>query len=127
MDQALAATQTFPIDRPNKQVGSGIVSHSAYRRPHSHPQRSADVKPCFDLSTAVGLEVVEPMPEFADQTVLVYTQIEMLADQNRVPMGFMNRTNWIPQAEPLIYLSREQWDEHQLMPSVRITKIGLIL
>jgi hypothetical protein len=80
------------------------------------------VKQSFDLSTAVGLEVVEPMPEFADQTVLVYTQIEMLAGQDHAPMGFMNRTNWIPQAEPLIYLPREQWDEHQFMPSVKATE-----
>jgi hypothetical protein len=119
MNQALTSTQTFLIEGPKKvQGGPRVASHSHY---HSRQKRSADSKLSFDLSTAVGTEILETMPQFADQTVLVYTNIEMLAHYDHVPMGYMNRTNWIPQAEPLIYLPREQWDEHQFMPAVEAT------
>ena len=99
------------------------VAHSVHSK--SHPKaklkHSADSKPSFDLSTALGPELLEPMPEVAGQTVLVYTHIEMLAHYDHVPMGYMNRTNWIPQVEPLIYLPRVHWDEHQFMPEVEAT------
>lgn len=121
MNQALTATQTFLIDSPRKQKQSGprVVAHSAHFRPHPTP--SLDEQSSFDLSTAIGMEILEPMPQFADQTVLVYTHIEMLAHHDHVPMGYMNRTNWIPQEQALIYLPREQWDEHQFMPPVQAT------
>jgi FtsP/CotA-like multicopper oxidase with cupredoxin domain len=122
MNQALTATQTFFIDsaKKQKQGGSRIAAHSAHFRPR--PVRSVDdEKSSFELSAAVGMEILEPMPQSADQTVLVYTHIEMPAQYDHVPMGYMNRTNWIPQEQPLIDLPRAQWDEHQLMPAVEAT------
>ena len=123
MNQALSATQAFPIDRVKKQAGqraAALSTHNQLPRTRSHSKGlNDDGKPTFDLSTAIGREMSEPMPRLANQTVLIYTNIEMLAHYDHVPMGYMNRTNWIPQAEPLIYLAREQWDEHQFVPAVK--------
>ena len=122
MNQALKSTQTFPIDSPKQlQAGSRAAPHPIHSHSSSHPKHSVNSGATFDLATSLGPEILEPMPEFADQTVLVYTHIEMLAHYDHVPMGYMNRTNWIPQAEPLAYISREQWNEHQLMPQVEAT------
>ena len=114
MNQALTATHKFPMQHRKTRSGKG-TSHS-----QSHPD-SLDPSPTFDLSTAVSPpfgETADPMPEFADQTILVYAHIDMLAHYDHVPMGYMNRTNWKPQAQPLIYLPREQWDENQFMPAI---------
>ena len=111
MNQALTSTQTFPIENPKKLHGR--------RRPGA--SSTHDTNATFDLTTAVGPEMMEPMPQYAGQTIVVYTHIDMLAHHDHVPMGYMNRTNWIPQAEPLIYLPREQWDDHQFMPRVEAT------
>jgi hypothetical protein len=75
----------------------------------------------FDLSTVVSpFDADPPMPKFANQTILVYTHIEMRSQFDHIiPVGFMNQTNWIPPPEPLIGLPREQWDEHQFMPEIR--------
>jgi hypothetical protein len=120
MNQALTTTQKFPMQHPKTRSGNRAQSNS---HSQSHPD-SFNPNPTFDLSTAVSppfAETADPMPEVADQTVLVYTHIEMLAHYDHVPMGYMNRTNWKPQAEPLIYLPREQWDENQFMPVVEAT------
>jgi hypothetical protein len=59
------------------------------------------------------------MPEHANQTLLVYNTLEMLSHFDHIPMGFMNRTNWIPQAEPLIQMPRGGWNEHQFVPEIK--------
>lgn len=71
----------------------------------------------FDLSTVRSLRQ-EPMPLKSNQTLLIYTHMEMLAHYDHVPMGYMNRTNWIPQSPPLISLPKEEWNEHQFMPEI---------
>lgn len=122
MNQALTSTQTFPIDNPKKLQGKPRPgAPSTHVKYQSRPKHVVNTNATFDLTTAVGPEILEPMPQFADQTVLVYTHVDMLAHHDHVPMGYMNRTNWIPQAEPLIYLPRKQWDEHQFMPQVEAT------
>jgi len=72
----------------------------------------------FDLSTARGQTFSPPMDEHANQTVLIYNHLEMLSHFDHIPMGFMNRTNWIPQLEPLIHAPRSEWDEHQFVPQI---------
>ncbi|KAG0648377.1 Diphenol oxidase 2 [Hyphodiscus hymeniophilus] len=69
-----------------------------------------------------GHRAIGPMPESAGQTILVYTHIEMPAHDDQVTIGYMNQTNWIPQVEPLLYVPREQWDNHQFMPTVKATE-----
>jgi hypothetical protein len=59
------------------------------------------------------------MTEQANQTVLIYNHLEMLSHFDHIPMGFMNRTNWVPQKEPLIEIPRAEWDEHQFVPEIR--------
>ena len=54
----------------------------------------------------------------ANQTLLIYTHLEMLAHYDHIPMGYMNRTNWIPQDDPLIEVSRIEWSEHQFVPVI---------
>jgi hypothetical protein len=73
----------------------------------------------FDLATARGQIFSPPMEEHANQTVLIYNHLEMLAHFDHIPMGFMNRTNWVPQEEPLIHLPRSEWDEHQFVPQFK--------
>jgi hypothetical protein len=43
----------------------------------------------------------------------------MLARFDNVPMGFMNTTNWIPQAEPLVQVPRSEWDRHQFVHEIK--------
>jgi hypothetical protein len=116
MDQAFTATQTFLINPTKKQGGPRDVGFLSLAKD------SAFVKRGLDLSTVVGMDTSESMPKAARQTVLVYTHVDTLAANHHVAIGYMNQTNWIPQAEPLIYLSREQWDEHQFMPEVKANK-----
>ena len=50
------------------------------------------------------------MPVSADQTILIYTEMEVLARLGNVPSGFINRTTSAPQtspAKPLIETERE--------------------
>lgn len=61
------------------------------------------------------------LPTQSDQSILVYTKMEVLAHLGNVPAGFINRTSWAPQAspsEPLISLTRSSWDKNQLVPQI---------
>jgi hypothetical protein len=64
-------------------------------------------------------------PDVADKNVLLYTKMEILARLGNVPVGFINRTTWVAQsspAKPLIDISREQWDDNQLVPWIPISR-----
>jgi hypothetical protein len=107
---ALTATQSFPI------ITSSIKdSHTT--RSRSSKQEDQTPTNSFDLSTARSIDH-QAMPATANQTILIYTHIEMLAHYDHVPMAYMNRTNWIPQSPPLISLLRSEWDDHQFMPEI---------
>jgi hypothetical protein len=106
-NQALTAIQSFPIVSPKINIRS--TSGKSETDSISH----------FDLSIARSPPLLRPMSETVNQTLLIYTNIEMLAHFDHVPKGFMNRTNWIPQAKPLIEIPRSEWDEHQFMPEIR--------
>jgi len=61
------------------------------------------------------------LPEKADQTIVLYAKTQILSHLHNVPHGFINQTYWKPQEsppEPLIALHRDQWDDHQLVPSI---------
>ncbi|KAJ9604007.1 hypothetical protein H2200_011529 [Cladophialophora chaetospira] len=49
---------------------------------------------------------------------VVYTTTMKLARHHNIPMGFINHTSWSPQAEPLIGLSRTNYDRNQLSPHI---------
>jgi len=52
------------------------------------------------------------MPTIADNTVLLYTKIEILSEFRNIPMGFINRTSWgMTRASPLplLALNRYGW------------------
>ena len=59
------------------------------------------------------------MPQHANQTILIYNTLEMLSHYDHIPMAFLNRTNWVPQAEPLISVPRSEWDERQFVPKIK--------
>lgn len=107
---ALTATQLFPIITLSKTHSDSTHSSSAQREDQT-PASS------FDLSTARSIDQ-QTMPPTANQTILIYTHIEMLAHYDHVPMAYMNRTNWIPQSPPLITLPISEWDDHQFMPEI---------
>ena len=44
--------------------------------------------------------------------------MEVLAHLDNVPAGFINRTSWAPQIDPLISSPRNSWDKNQLVPRV---------
>lgn len=102
---ALTATQSFPI------------TTSPERRSSTPNQEEQAPLASFDLSTARGINQ-QALPVTANQTILIYTHIEMLAHYDHVPMAYMNRTNWIAQSPPLISLPRAEWDDHQFMPEI---------
>ncbi|PMD41239.1 multicopper oxidase [Hyaloscypha variabilis F] len=106
-NQALTSVQTFPV------TSSGTIVESPSK------QGELTVITEFDLATARGQIFSPPMEEHANQTVLIYNHLEMLAHFDHIPMGFMNRTNWVPQEEPLIHLPRSEWDEHQFVPQIK--------
>jgi hypothetical protein len=106
-NQALTAIQSFSIISPKIKIlstsgksGTDSISH-------------------FDLSTARSPPLSPSMSETVNPGFLIYANMEMLAHFDHVPKGFMNRTNWIPQAEPLIEIPRSEWGEHQFMPDTR--------
>ena len=48
----------------------------------------------FNLSKASGLQLGDGfLNAYANQTVLIYTKIEILAKFENIPMGFINRTS----------------------------------
>lgn len=72
----------------------------------------------FSLSTSKGLTLPEGLQSSPDHTVLVYTHIDILQHLGSIPVSFMNRTSWKPQDEPLIQVSRDQWDANQFVPEI---------
>jgi hypothetical protein len=103
---ALTAVQTLPITTSKENI-----------RTLSRDRGTASSH--FDLSTARSVALVPAMPAKADQTLVIYNHLEMLARFDNVPMGFMNMTNWIPQDEPLIQVPRREWDKHQFVPEIK--------
>ncbi|RDW63538.1 hypothetical protein BP6252_11083 [Coleophoma cylindrospora] len=69
----------------------------------------------FNLREAMGPPLTHPLPD-AGKFFMIYTDIEILNHLNSIPKGFINHTTWEPQNLPLIALSREDWDSHQLVP-----------
>jgi FtsP/CotA-like multicopper oxidase with cupredoxin domain len=106
-NQALTAIQSFSIISPKIKIRS--TSENSGTDSISH----------FDFSTARSPPLSPSMSETFNQTFLIYANMEMLAHFDHVPKGFMNRTNWVPQAEPLIEIPRSEWDEYQFMPETR--------
>jgi FtsP/CotA-like multicopper oxidase with cupredoxin domain len=52
---------------------------------------------------------------------VLYTTTLKLAKHHNIPMGFINHTSWSPQSsppEPLVALSREQFDKNQFCPHI---------
>ncbi|KAJ5774945.1 hypothetical protein N7457_009841 [Penicillium paradoxum] len=61
--------------------------------------------------------IVNSIPRKAQQTHVVYTKIQKLAQYSNKPFGHFNQTTWKPQQSPpapLISLPRNQWDKNQL-------------
>ncbi|KAF8854167.1 hypothetical protein BDZ45DRAFT_716300 [Acephala macrosclerotiorum] len=91
-----------------------IISPARLSQTSPEGQTSATL---FDLPTARSAQQ-QPMPATVNQTLLIYTHIEMLAHYDHVPMGYMNHTNWAPQTSALLSLPKGEWDEHQFMPEI---------
>lgn len=104
---ALTPTQKFPLITSSKKPSTLAISQYPVPR--------------FDLSTALNSVLTlnpEPLPPKANQTILLYTHIEMLAHYDHVPIAYMNRTSWKSQSPPLLTLPASQWNEHQFVPDI---------
>lgn len=65
------------------------------------------------------------VPPTADQTILLWAKTEQRSQFGNRPMGFINRTSWVPQAipqHPLNALPRESWDSNQFVPFIPMPK-----
>jgi hypothetical protein len=82
------------------------------------PSPATSIEGTFDLSTLNGTStpIISSAP--SEETILLYTKMEVLAHLGNVPAGFINRTSWAPQSDPLISLPRHSWDKNQLVPQV---------
>lgn len=76
----------------------------------------------YDLQTAVASTDNSAAANTSDQTVLLYARTEKLAIFSNHPKGFINRTSWSPQSQPLISLPRSAWNNDQLVPYIPIKK-----
>lgn len=97
---ALTPTQSFVV-----------AAESAIRQPKDS---SPEIRK-FNLREAEGVALDTPVPD-AQQKFMIYTSIEILNRLNNIPKGFVNRTTWEPQQLPLLSLSRDEWNNHQLVP-----------
>jgi hypothetical protein len=110
-NKALTSTQHFPI---SASTTSGLP-----KRGHSYsPTPATSREDTFDLSTLNGTASLSPLSIQPDETILLYTKMEVLSHLGNVPSGFINRTSWAPQIEPLVSLPRTSWDKNQLVPQV---------
>ncbi|KIN08639.1 multicopper oxidase [Oidiodendron maius Zn] len=110
-NKALSSTQHFPIFI---KVNSRLMSRG---HPYT-PSPATSIEGTFDLSTLNGTStpIISSAP--SEETILLYTKMEVLAHLGNVPAGFINRTSWAPQSDPLISLPRHSWDKNQLVPQV---------
>jgi hypothetical protein len=116
-NSALAPTHKFPI--------STLPNYKHAKRGHTFSGASYQGgEGYFNLSDASApAPAPNSMPVSADQTILIYTKMEVLARLGNVPSGFINRTTWAPQtspAKPLIEMERGMWDQNQLVPGVEV-------
>jgi hypothetical protein len=117
-NKALTLTHDIPIS---------IASHVSTKRGHPYaPPKIVKGDRYFDLAEAKGLDLPKGyFSVIADTYVLLYTKMEILARLGNVPVGFVNRTTWAAQsspAKPLVDLSRDQWDDNQLVPLIPISR-----
>ncbi|OAA57414.1 iron transport multicopper oxidase fet3 [Niveomyces insectorum RCEF 264] len=98
---ALTPTQAFAI-RPRSAAAA-------------RPARGTTNITALDLRRLEGPPFPSPVPE-PEHVFMVYAVVEILAYQNHVPQGHLNHTTWVPQKAPLLTLSRDAWDTHQLVP-----------
>jgi hypothetical protein len=77
----------------------------------------------FNLEDAVGPNITAAStPESLEETLLLYTKIEILARYNNVPKGFINRTSWDPSkfgSQPLLAQDRSAWKDKAYVRTVR--------
>ncbi|TVY83467.1 Laccase-1 [Lachnellula suecica] len=117
-NQALTLTHYFPV-----LTSSKIFT----KRGHPYaPPETLKGKKCFDLATVKGPTLSEDFfPGVADQNILLYTKMEVLARLGNVPAGFINRTTWVAQnspSKPLIEIPRGDWDGNQLVPWIPVSR-----
>jgi hypothetical protein len=105
-NKALAPVHEFPVS-----ASRGITELAS--RWASQSKRDLGY---FNMSEASGAALGQPLQALPDQIVLIYTKIEMLSHFANVPMGFLNRTSWAPQARPLTETHRAEWDDNQMVP-----------
>ncbi|KAJ5551834.1 CAZyme family AA1 [Penicillium sp. DV-2018c] len=108
---ALTPDQTFPIDHQS--------SITKYRHLNLEEVPSAP-------------SIIGAIPPKAEQTHVVYTKIQKLAQSSNKPFGFFNQTSWKPQQHPSAHLSslpRKDWDANQLAISTgqRPTWVDLVV
>jgi hypothetical protein len=117
-NKAITSIHSFPI---STSINSRLVERG---HPYSPPS-TANTEGVLDISTINGATLPQDhIAPLANQTILIYTKMEVLAHLGNVPAGFINRTSWAPQASPPpppIDLNRSEWDKNQLVPYISIS------
>ncbi|KIX09093.1 uncharacterized protein Z518_00171 [Rhinocladiella mackenziei CBS 650.93] len=104
---ALNPRQTFPVK---------ARSNLGYDKDIARPELEF-----YNLQAAVS--TISPWRPWPNDPLkfVIYTTTLKLAKHHNIPMGFINHTSWSPQAsppEPLISLSRKEFDHNQLSPQI---------
>ncbi|EQL00798.1 Multicopper oxidase family protein [Ophiocordyceps sinensis CO18] len=75
-----------------------------------------------DLGALTALPTPTPaLPARAQHTILLYMKTQKLSQFENRPLGFINHTTWEAQTPPLLSLSRQSWDSHQMLPFINWT------
>lgn len=104
---ALEPLQNFPVET----ISQGI---------HDSQVRQPDAE-YYNLQAAVSKSTLPTSLSEEPLKFVIYTTTLKLARHRNIPMGFVNHTSWQPQAsppEPLISLSRSQFDRNQFSPHI---------
>lgn len=73
-------------------------------------------KQLIDLQSMKGIPLERQLPD-AQNTMMIYTTIQILERLGSIPKGYINRTSWETPKTPLIASPRLSWDvSHQLVP-----------
>lgn len=112
--------RNFKYPNPALNPNQSFPLFSGSEPPHQNEDKTSTTDDHFNLQAATA--ATNPnVPKTSNQTILLYARTEKLAKFSNHPKGFMNRTSWSPQPQPLISLPRSSWDRNQLVPYIPIT------
>lgn len=90
------------------------------------PQSLPQLENVFDMTSASPDDTISPRsnpPVAADETIILYTKIAILAKNGNHPVAYINTTTFKPQSPPLISIPRADYDSNQLVPLIPLNSV----